>query len=283
VLARVLLYAVLAGVLIIPAVLWIQARSRYLWARIESVTLEVQADPTCTCALQSLDDEFSEWGFLPNPALGDPLRARVERLRGIIAARRGDAAEVERAFSRARNLDVSQASVDAMTLEWVRCRLYVADVVGAKQLLNAPAPTDSTLALWRHVLAAQVLEASGKPDEARMALRTLLDRLPKPLAQAPKAWFMLDHWRIEDVMIEAVGWVVSGLPAKSPMAMPLWRQLAEFCPEYLPALIAATEGLVSAGDTVGARALWTRIRRADPAFAAKEAQRSPRLAALDAT
>src|SRR6186713_2388631 len=89
VLARVVLYSVLLGVLVIPAVLWVQARERYLWARVEQISVEVELDHTGARALASLDKEFVEWGFLPNPALSDPLRARAERLRGVLARLRG--------------------------------------------------------------------------------------------------------------------------------------------------------------------------------------------------
>jgi hypothetical protein len=136
------------------------------------------------------------------------------------------------------------------------------------------------LALWRPVIEARLHEASGKRDDARIGLLQLVDQMPKPLPDAPGVWFMLNAWRLEDVFIEAVSWMVAGLPEGSPQAPSLWKRLVEHCPRHPPALLAATEGLLAAGDTEGARNGWARLRARDANFARTAAERNPALAAL---
>lgn len=280
--ARLLLYGVGLALAGLGLWLWLERRDldrldhvAALRARLEQLPLVLQVDPSGAEALRLLDADFAD------PGLPDDLEARAQRLRGVIARLRKDDAGMNRAFARARDLDPSPASVDALTLEWAYCRVDLGDTVGANLLLKAAVPADPVLAFWRQVVTARMFEASGTPEKGRRGLRTLLDLIPRPFEASPPVWFMLAEWRVEDVAIEAVRWLVEGLPAGSAAAAPIWKRLPELCPRYPNALLAATEGLLAAGDTAQARAIWKRLKDADAAFAAKLAERKPDLAALE--
>ena len=283
VLARVLLYGL--GLALAGAGVWFWRcrceqddadRVKYLWARLETLPVVLQADPDGAEAGRVLDAEFSD------PDLPDDLEARAQRLRGIVARLRGDARAMDAAFFRARNLDVSAQAVEAVTLEWAQCRIDVKDLDGARQLLMAPPPQHPVLGLWRPVIQAHLLEAAGKGEEGRIHLVTLIDKLPKPLPRVPTAWFLLNEWRFEDVLVEAVRWLVAGLPEGSPQGASLWQRVPEFSPQDVRSLVAAAEGVLAAGDKIGARGLWARARKADPVFVAKISAQRPMLSELDA-
>jgi hypothetical protein len=289
VLARTLLYAVLLGVLAIPAVLWVRAREKYLWARVANISVEVQVDQSGARALQSLDEEFSEWGFLPNPALSDPLRARVERLRGVVAARlQRDRAGTERAFTRARELDRTPASVVAVDLEWAACLLALGDLEGARERVPRDAPADLTLSLWHHLLRAQIEKAQGAAlgraetdGTERQRLEDALERLARPLPQEPEVWLLLGPRRPAVVALEATEWLADGLPADSTKLVPLWVRMVELAPEDPDTLLPATEALVAAGDAKAARRAWRELRRVDPQRAERALAKNGALRVLD--
>jgi hypothetical protein len=279
VLARVVLYAVLLGVLVIPAVLWVQARERYLWARVEQVSVEVELDHTGARALASLDKEFVEWGFLPNPALSDPLRARAERMRGVLARLRGDRAEVDRAFQHARELDPSPASAAAIDLEWARCVLDMGDRIRALVILQGPRSTDLTLALLHDLLLAQATPSTVVDDPERRRLDGPLGGTPLP--PGPEVWYLLAPWRPAMVALEATRWLAEGLPAGSPVLPRLWRRLLELAPADPEILLQTTEALLAAGDTASARSAWRNLRSVDPKAAERALAQNGALKALD--
>ena len=247
-----------------------------LWSRLSQLPIVVQADPSGAVALKVLDEEFSD------PTLPDDMKARALRLRGVLANLQKDVPAMNAAFAKARELGGTRDDVDALALEWAYCRLEQGDPVGAGLLLKGLEPKPPVLALWKHLITARLRDATGEGVEGRAALVRLLDALPRPVPAAPPMWFMLDEWRLETVLIEAARWLVAGLPAKSEAARPIWKRLAEQAPAYPDALVAASEGLVEAGDVVAARKLWGDLKRLDPDFAAAASKQRPTLRGLEA-
>lgn len=280
VLARVLLYAVLLGVLVIPAVLWVQGRERYLWSRVEQISVEISIDPSGGRALKSLDDEFSEWGIFPNPALSDPLRARAERLRGVVARLTDHRAEMDRAFAHARDLDPAPTVAAATRLEWAKCLIDMGDLKAAKALLAGPRSNDLVLGLWHELLAVEAAEPGGA-DAQRLSVEQALAVLPRPLPKGPEVWFLLAPWRPALVALEATHSLAAVMPAPNPGLAPLWTRLVDLAPDDADVLLPATEALVAAGHAQSAKRPWRNLKVVAPMAAERALRRNGALKALD--
>jgi tetratricopeptide (TPR) repeat protein len=269
VLARAVLYG--AGLALGGLALWLLAGRRaqdaedrllFLWKRLETLPIVVQADPDGAEALKVLDAEYAD------PALPAALRARAERMRGIIARNRKDRAAVDAAFDKALALDPAVA--DATRIEWALCLADLKDGSAAMKPLLAARPTSLTLALWLELAVAQAEAAYEMPPEgAGLGRVALLTKAPTPLPSEAPVWLGLTEWTPAGVALETTRWKVLGVDPASEFATGCWRRLAELAPHDFEALVAATEGLLAGQDLEGARALWKLAQSADPGAAGK--------------
>lgn len=293
VLARSLLYGLGLGLAALGLWLWLGRRAvdaadrlDYLRARVDTLTVVLQADPDGAEVLRVLDAELAD------PGLPADLRARSLRLRGIVARNRKDAAGLQAAYGEARRLLGSTPEAQVVALEWALCRVDLGDVRGARTLLDESVASAATLpagqggasfALWQTFLAAQVRAAEGAADAARIALHSTLDRLEAPLpAQGARLWLGLRDWAPADVVAEMSLWLAAALPPGSPAAVPIWKRLSLLGAHALDAQLIAAEGLARAGDAEGARVAWRQALALDASAARRGAERNPTLRALDA-
>lgn len=278
--ARLLLYGL--GLLLAGLLFWLwvgrgelerQDHVAYLWARLESLPVVVQADPNGTEVLKALEAEFAD------PALPAALRARAERLRGVIARNRKDRAGVDAAFSRARAFDAAQAAL--CDLEWAQCLVDLGDPAAARQRIpDAPTHPSWTETVWRLLVRAQADAAGGAPNEARAGLGLALDSLPRPLPREPVTWFCLSGWQPSGAALEATRWLLLDGAAGPQAARTAWRRLDALAGTDAEALVACAEGLLALGEVPAARSALDRARSLAPEFTAKALRTRPDLAAL---
>lgn len=284
--ARLLLYGVLLAVLTIPAVLWVRARRSYLEARIESLTLLVQLDPSGASLREGLAAEFSEWGPLPNPALNDVLRQRAERLRGVAASLGKDREAMEAAFGRAEALGDAATGGGAgiaLRLERAHCRLALQDVPGAlRDLAGVGASGSPVLEIWRRLLAARAAGTTDQAPARRADLEAHLSALPAPLPRRDPEWFMLRPWTGAEAALEATRWLAAALAPELPRVRALWARLVAQAGPEAGVLLEAAEALVVSGDLPGARQAYQKANEADPSLAQAQRALRPALRGLDA-
>lgn len=283
--ARLLLYGVLLAALSIPAVLWVRARRSYLEARIESLTLLVQLDPSGSSLREGLAAEFSEWGPLPNPALTDALRQRAERLQGVAAGLGKDREAMEAAFGRAEALGggaTGGGAGIALRLERAHCRLALGDVQGAlSDLADAGASGSPVLEIWRRLLAAQAAGTTDQAPARRAELEAHLSALPAPLPRREPEWFMLRPWSAAEAALEATRWLASAPAVEGPAALALWARLVAQATGEAGVLLEAAEALALGGDLAAARRAFQQANEADPRRAQAQRAARPALRALD--
>jgi tetratricopeptide (TPR) repeat protein len=269
VLARAVLYGL--GLAVGGVLLWLFALRRgqdaedqhaLRWKRLEQLPLVIQMNPEAPEAVKVLDAEYAD------PALPAALRARAERMRGIIARNRKDRAAVDASFEQALALD--PAAAEATRIEWALCLADLKDGPAAMKLLLAARPTSLTLALWLELAVAQAEAAYERPPEgAGLGRVALLGRAPTPLPNEAPVWLGLTEWTPAGVALETTRWKVLGVDPASEFATGCWRRLAELAPQDFEALLAATEGLLAGQDPEGARATWRLAQSADPGAAGK--------------
>ncbi len=282
--ARLALYGVLTCVLLAVALLWLRARRAYLEARLESLPLTVQVDPSGAALEAGLDAEYGEWGPLPNPALTDLLRQRVARLRGVVAALRRDRPALEAAFDRAEALVGEGPGAEAAALERAQGRLALGDATGARQALaGRPAPGTPALALWRTLLAAQAAAGAEEAPARRLELEARLGELARAGPVGGTAWFVLRPWTVAEVAVEATRWLLGPTPAApTAAARSAWRRLLALGAGEAGVLLDAAEGLLGAGDRDGALEAYQRANALDPRRVSAERAARPALRGLDA-
>lgn len=270
--ARLLLYGALALMLVAAFFAWREARQRYLWARVEQVSLVVGLDASGVSALQALDEEFTAFGPL-EPLLQDrDLRAREARMRALIEFLRQDRPAMEAAFARAAGLDPEHVRLTG--LERAMCLLRLGDAEAALAALPQPLhlPGEGwARTIWAMFVHAQAQDARGAGVAARAALRAALATLPRPLPTEEALWMGLAPISPAGAALEATRWLLSGPEAGTPdgaqAARLLWQQLIEVGGRDLEALVAAAVGLQGLGDEAGAKSAILAARRAHPTAA----------------
>lgn len=292
VLARLLLYGL--GLGLCALLLWLllgrravdaEDRLDYLRARLETLTVVLQADAQGAEVLKVLDAEYGA------PDLAPDVRSRALRLRGIVARNRKDAAGMNASYAEARRLLSRTPLVRVIETEWALCRVDLGDAAGARSLLGEsvqgplalPASEGGmALALWQTFLSAQVRAAEGDGDGARTALHVVLDGLVPPLpSDGPGLWLGLRSWQGADVAVEMSRWLAAGLPSGSPAAKPIWIRLSKLGANSLDAQLLAAEGLALAGDRASARVAWKRALELNAPGARLGSERNPTLKGLD--
>jgi len=280
VVARVLLYGV--GLALALLAFWLLTGRRqqdrqdhvaYLWSRLEALPVVLQANADGPEVLKALDSEYAD------PSLPAPLRARAERLRGVIARNRKDRAGVDAAYARARTID--PAASELSDLEWAQCLVDLGDAVAARQRIpSAPTPRSWAETIWSILVRAQADALGGGSTIARAGLGMALDQLPRPLPKERPTWFGLDSWQPSGAALEATRWLLldpSGGPAAARVA---WMRLGALAGEDIEALLACADGLLGAGEEQGAQAALERARAVDAEFTTRALRTRPGLAGL---
>lgn len=233
----------------------------YLWKRLETLPIVIQADPDAAEAVKVLDAEYA------SATLPAALRARAERLRGIIARNRKDKAGVQAAFERALALD--PGAEESVRIELALCLVDAGDPVEATRHVMTLKPASTTLRVWAELARSQALLDQPDGMIRRQELVAFVHGLPAPLPVEPPVWLGLAEWTPAGAALECVRWLVRLSAPESQEALELWRRLAALAPTDFEALLAATEGLLAAEDLDGARGLWARATAASPEAAGK--------------
>jgi hypothetical protein len=251
-------------------------RVRYLWARLETLPVILPADPEGPEVLKVLDAEYVD------PALPEALRARAERLRGIVAHNRKDRPGVDAAFSRARALDPAQQPT--IDLEWALCLAALGDGAEARKRLPASVEQPGwgfAASTWHALVKAQAEALTGGSMVGRRALDEALDRLPRPLPSQAPFWFGLDAWQPVGAALEATRWALLDPAYATPdVAKRAWARLAALATDDAEALIASAEGLLAVGDRPAAESALVRARQAHKVLVDKALETRPGLKAL---
>ncbi|MFM8979692.1 MAG: hypothetical protein ACKOSS_04425 [Planctomycetia bacterium] len=285
--ARLLLYGLLLGVLLASAWLWRDARQRYLWARLEQVSVLLAMDASGASARQVLDDEFRAYGALEALLQDRDLRAREQRMRAVIAFLVQDRATMEQAFTRAAALDPGHARLTAV--ERASCLVRLGDAEAASAALPQPlhvAGEGWAQTIWALLVHAQAQDIRGGGAASRAALAAALASLPRPLPQEAPMWLGLAPFTPSGAALEATRWLVSGpdpaSDARRTEVRALWRQLAAVAGGDVEVLLAAAAELEALGDLAAARAALERASALDPGGVERALQSQPRLEALRA-
>lgn len=283
--ARLLLYGVLLGVLLGSAWLWRDARQRYLWARLEQVSVLLAMDASGTTARQALDEEFHAYGSLEALLQDRDLRAREARMRAVIAFLTQDRAAMEQDFARAAQLDPSGARLVAV--ERASCQVRLGDAEAALASLPQPlhVPGEGwTQTLWALLVHAQAQDVRGGGAASRAALSAALASLPRPLPPEAPLWLGLAPFTPAGAALEATRWLLSGpqaaAAAQGGEARSLWVQLAAVAGRDVDVLLVAATELEALGDAAAARAALEAARAADAGTVAQALESQPRLKAL---
>lgn len=252
-------------------------RVAFLWARLESLPVVLPADPEGPEVLKALDAEYAD------PALPADLRARAERLRGIVARNRKDRAGVDAAFSRARGLDpAAGATTD---LEWALCVADLGDGAAARARMPTSAKQPGwgwAASIWYVLVQAQADAQAGSSVAARRALGEALDRLPRPLPREEPFWFGLAEWEPSGAALEATRWLLLDTGFATPeVGRAAWSRLAQLAHADAETLLACAEGLLALGETQAASEALGRARAADPALVAKALASRPGLQGIE--
>jgi hypothetical protein len=280
--ARVVLYGI--GLALALLAFWLLSGRKqqdredhvaYLWSRLETLPVVLQADPDGPEALKVLDAEYAD------PSLPAALRARAERMRGVIARNRKDRAGVDAAYGRAREID--SAARQLSDLEWAQCLVDLGDAVAARQRLPAtPRLNGWTETIWTLLVRAQADALGGGPEIARGALGAALDGLPKPLPAEAPMWFGLDAWQPSGAALEATRWLLLDTSGGPEAARVAWQRLGLLAGGDIEALLACADGLLAAGDESAARSALDRARAVDPETTTRALRTRPGLGALGA-
>ncbi len=131
----------------------------YLWSRLETLPVVLQADPYGPEALKVLDAEYAD------PSLPAALRARVERMRGVIARNCKDRAGVDAAYGRAREIDPAARQLSDLVLTRASADLDADREEAAELVLNSPAFDQSFEDFLRDQMKEMVFVYTGDlPD-----------------------------------------------------------------------------------------------------------------------
>ena len=247
----------------------------YLWSRLEALPVVLQANSDGPEVLKALAREYAD------PSLPAALRARAERLRGVIARNRKDRAGVDAAYGRARMID--PAASELSDLEWAQCLVDLGDAVAARQRIpSTPTPRSWTETIWAILVRAQADALGGGSTIARAALGVALDQLPRPLPLERPTWFGLGSWQPSGAALEATRWLLLDTSGGPEAARSAWMRMGELAGRDIEALLACADGLLGAGEESAARSALDLARAVDAEFTARALRTRPGLAALRA-